>query len=172
MEPKAKQTATKFLSSVNFILAVLPYDEEVPKLKQLVYTSFDALGSFGQCDEYLRLAERSEVFGQPRQVIDFNLQRGERFNVIGLNTLDRALGHINEIVSTNLGNAFDIPSTKVEKYNNFLAALKDDLADVDVKKEDAQIILGIFNEVVGVYQSSGQNGLTNYIKLVRGASQL
>lgn len=54
---------------------------------------------------------------------------------------------------------------EVEKYNNFLAALKDDLADVDVKKEDAQIILDIFNEVVGVYQNSGENGLTNYIKL-------
>ena len=165
MTPQAKQTATTFLSSVNFILPALPHDEQVPKLKQLVYTSSDSCGSFGQCDEYLRLAERSAVFGQPQQVIDFNIQRGERFNIIGLNTLVRALEHINEIVGIDLGNDFDIPPTEVGKYNNFLAALKDDLADVDVKKEDAQIILDIFNEVVGVYQNSGENGLTNYIKL-------
>ncbi|MFN3952327.1 MAG: hypothetical protein ACK4KT_08000, partial [Thermaurantimonas sp.] len=125
MTPQAKQTATTFLSSVNFILPALPHDEEVPKLKQLVFTTSDSCGSFGQCDEYLRIAERSEVFGQPQQVIDFNLLRGERFNIIGLNTLDRALEHINEIVGVDLGNEFDIPPMEVEKYNNFLAALKD-----------------------------------------------
>lgn len=165
MIPQAKQTTLNFLQSVNYILPALPIDNEVPNLKNLVYTSSDSCGSFGQCDEYLRLAERSEVFQQPQQLIDFNLLRGERFNIMGLSTLDRALEYINEVSSIDLGNQFDIPANQVDKYNNFLAALKDDLCDVDVKKEDALIILNLFNEVTSVYQNSGENGLVNYIKL-------